>query len=76
MKKFEWYPIYWNYVWIIVISWTIFILAFSASANWAVLKENRRIEAERLICQHQWERFNQKLDDGEIRIMLEREDLK
>jgi hypothetical protein len=75
MKKLEWYPIYWNYIWISVAWITLFVLIFSGFGNWLLLREFRGAYAEKIACQQQWEKFNQKLDDGEIKIMLEKEDL-
>ena len=59
-----------------MINWTIFVLLLSAGANYLLLRENKRIEAERMACQDQWETLNQKIKDGEIIIQLQEAELR
>ena len=69
------YPVHWRYVWITLINWTIFVLIASGFSNWLLLRENRRLEAERITCEQKWEEINKKIEAGEIKIVLEKEDL-
>jgi hypothetical protein len=71
MKK----KVNWQIVEIVIINWGVFAMILACLSIYYLLNEVKEITIEKDECAYQFELFNQKIKEGEIRIVLEKSDL-